>query len=81
MKFKDTVNGMMESGGGLSRTEFNKIKADYDNLSGLAKYAVSSWLAAQYPALESALRSSAGYMAYEDSGGAVEREGSRNLDY
>ena len=70
--FKDAVNEKMDSGSGLSQAEFSQLQTQYAELNGLAKYAVSSWMSLEYPALDGALRG-AGFPAYEAAGGRVER--------
>ena len=61
---------------GISENEFAALKKEFQGLNGLAKYAVSSWIAGTYPGLEGALRmqgsANEGWNTYKAAGGNVQ---------
>lgn len=54
-QFKKNVQDAVAQG--LTRERFMQLCVQYNSLNNLEKYAVSSWLVAQYPELEQAIRS------------------------
>lgn len=73
-QFKKNVQAAAADG--ISQQEFTALKKEFDGLWGLAKYAVSSWVASEHPGLEGALRmkgdAAEGWNAYKAADGHVQ---------
>jgi hypothetical protein len=73
-EYKDNVRASMRSGSGLSEAEFDRINTEYDAYNFLMKYALSSWMASEFPELDAAVRTrEGGWELYKSAGGAVGR--------